>query len=132
MQGETPMDNQMAQAAEYIERIVERFNVNAVFGEVRREGEVAIIPVAQVGTSFGFGYGSGEGPAEGEERFPTGGGGGGGGMGGAKPRGFVKITPHGVSFEPTANPFQIPLAGIALVAWSVFWITWTVRAFARE
>lgn len=126
------MENQMAQAAEYIERIVERLNVSAVFGEVQREGDVAIIPVAQIGTSFGFGYGSGEGPAEGEEGTASGGGGGGGGMGSAKPRGFVKITPDGVSFEPTANPLQIPLAGILMVAWNVFWIALTVRAFARK
>jgi uncharacterized spore protein YtfJ len=126
------MENQLAQAAEYIERIVQRLNVNAVFGEVRREGDVAIIPVAQIGTTFGFGFGSGEEPAEGEDRFATGGGGGGGGMGSAKPRGIVKITPKGASFEPTANPFQIPLAGIFMVAWSVFWITLTIRAFARK
>jgi uncharacterized spore protein YtfJ len=126
------MENQLAQAAQYIERIVERLNVNTVFGEVRREGDVAIIPVAQIGTTFGFGFGSGEEPAEGEQRFATGGGGGGGGMGSAKPRGVVKITPKGVSFEPTANPFHIPLAGIAMVAWSVFWIALTVRAFARR
>ena len=126
------MENQMAQAAEYIERIVERLNVNAVFGEVRREGDMAIIPVAQIGTTFGFGYGSGEGPSEIEERFATGGGGGGGGMGRARPVGIVKITPDGVHFEPTANPFMIPLAGIAMVAWSVFWITLTVRAFAKR
>lgn len=126
------MENQMAQAAETIERIVDRFNVNAVFGELRREGDVAIIPVAQIGASFGFGYGSGEGPAEGEEGTASGGGGGGGGMGGAKPRGFVKITPQGVSYEPVTNPFQIPLAGIAMTAWSVFWITLTVRAFAKK
>jgi uncharacterized spore protein YtfJ len=126
------MENQMAQAAEYIERIVERLNVNTVFGEVRREGDVAIIPVAQIGTTFGFGYGSGEGPTEIEERFTTGGGGGGGGMGRARPVGIVKFTPDGVHFEPTANPFMIPLAGIAMGAWSVFWITLTVRAFARK
>ncbi len=126
------MENQMAQAAEHIERIVERLNVNAVFGEVRREGDVAIIPVAQVVTTFGFGFGSGEEPAENERGFATGGGGGGGGMGSAKPRGIVKITADGAHFEPTANPFQIPLAGIAMVGWSVFWITWTVRAFARK
>lgn len=124
------MENQMAQAAEHIERIVERLNVNAVFGEVRREGDVAIIPVAQIGTTFGFGFGSGEGPTETEERFAT--GGGGGGMGSARPRGFIKFTPDGVHFEPAANPFMIPLAGIAMVAWSVFWITWTVRAFVRK
>jgi uncharacterized spore protein YtfJ len=126
------MENQMAQAAEHIERIVERLNVSAIFGEVRREGDVAIIPVAQIGTTFGFGYGSGEGPTETEERFTTGGGGGGGGMGRARPVGIVKFTPDGVHFEPTANPFMIPLAGIAMVAWSVFWITLTVRAFARK
>ena len=126
------MENQMAQAASHIERIVERLNVNAVFGEVRREGDVAIIPVAQVMTTFGFGFGSGEGPAEDKEGIATCGGGGGGGMGSAKPRGIVKITADGAHFEPTANPFQIPLAGIAMVGWSVFWITWTVRAFARK
>ena len=125
------MENQMAQAAEHIERIVERFNVNAVFGELRREGDVAIIPVAQVMTTFGFGFGSGEGPAEDKEGIATGGGGG-GGMGSAKPRGIIKITPDGAHFEPAANPFQIPLAGMAMVAWSVFWITLTVRAFARK
>ena len=126
------MENQMAQAAQHVERIVERLNVNTVFGEVRREGDVAIITVAQVGSGFGFGSGSGEGPAEGGEGSKTGGGGGGGGMGSAKPRGIIKITPDGAHFEPAANPFQIPLAGIAMAAWSVFWITWTVRAFARK
>lgn len=126
------MENQMAQAAEYIERIVERLNVNTVFGEVRREGDVAIIPVAAIGTTFGFGYGSGEGPAENEQGVATGGGGGGGGMGAARPRGFIKITPDGAHFEPTANPFMIPLAGIAMGAWSVFWIALTVRAFAKR
>jgi uncharacterized spore protein YtfJ len=126
------MENQMTQAADYIERIVERLNVNTVFGELRREGDVAIIPVAHINTTFGFGYGSGEGPAPNEEGVATGGGGGGGGMGSAKPSGFIKITPKGVHFEPAANPFQIPLAGIAMVAWSVFWITWTVRAFAKR
>jgi uncharacterized spore protein YtfJ len=126
------MENQLAQAAEYIERIVERLNVNAVFGEVRREGDVAIIPVAQIGTTFGFGFGSGEGPAEDKEGVATGGGGGGGGMGRARPVGIVKITPDGAHFEPAANPFMVPLAGIAMAAWSVFWITLTVRAFARK
>lgn len=126
------MENQMAQAAEYIDRIVERLNVGAVFGEVRHEGDVAIIPVAQIGSTFGFGFGSGQEPAENEQGFATGGGGGGGGMGSAKPRGFIKVTPDGVHFEPTANPYQIPLAGIALVAWCVFWIALTVRAFARR
>ena len=85
---------------------------------------------------FGFGYGSGEGPApakEGEESgMATGGGGGGGGRGSAKPRGVVKITADGVSYEPIVDPLRISLAGIAMVAWAVFWVTLTIRSFVKK
>jgi uncharacterized spore protein YtfJ len=132
------MENQLAQAAEYVERMVERLDVNTVFGELRREGDVAIIPVAQVGATFGFGYGSGEGPAplRDEEAEPggmaSGGGGGGGGMGSAKPRGIIKLSADGISYEPFVDPVRLGLAGILMVAWNVFWIALAVRAFARK
>lgn len=131
------MENQLNQAAESVERMLDRFNVGAVFGGLTREGDVAVIPVAEVSAFFGFGYGSGEGPAPAQEAsqeggVASGGGGGGGGRGAAKPRGIVKITPDGVSFEPAVNPTLISLAGIALVAWVISWVALTVRAFARK
>ena len=130
------MENEINQAAERVERMVDRFNIGAVFGEPTHEGNVTIMPVAEVNAMFGFGYGSGEGPApakEGEESvMATGGGGGGGGRGSAKPRGVVKITADGVSYEPIVDPLRISLAGIALVAWAVFWITLTIRSFVKR
>jgi len=130
------MENEINQAAEHVERMVDRFNVGAVFGEPTHEGNVTIVPVAEVNAAFGFGYGSGEGPApakKGEESATaTGGGGGGGGRGSAKPRGVLKITPDGVSYEPIVDPLRISLAGIAMVAWAVFWIALTIRSFAKK
>ncbi len=130
------MENEINQAAERVERMVDRFNIGAVFGEPTHEGNVTIVPVAEVNAMFGFGYGSGEGPApakEGEESvMATGGGGGGGGRGSAKPRGVVKITADGVSYEPIVDPLRISLAGIAMVAWAVFWITLTIRSFVKK
>lgn len=130
------MENEINQAAERVERMVDRFNIGAVFGEPTHEGNVTIVPVAEVNAIFGFGYGSGEGPApakEGEESvMATGGGGGGGGRGSAKPRGVVKITADGVSYEPIVDPVRISLAGIAMVAWAVFWITLTIRSFVKK
>ena len=130
------MENEINQAAERVERMVDRFNIGAVFGEPTHEGNVTIVPVAEVNAMFGFGYGSGEGPApakEGEESvMATGGGGGGGGRGSAKPRGVVKITADRVSYEPIVDPLRISLAGIAMVAWAVFWITLTIRSFVKK
>ena len=130
------MENEINQAAESIERMLDRFNIGAVFGEATHEGNVTIVPVAEVNAMFGFGYGSGEGPAPakaGEDSaMATGGGGGGGGRGSAKPRGVLKITPDGVSYEPIVDPLRISLAGIAMVAWAVFWITLTIRSFVKK
>lgn len=130
------MDNDLSQAAERVERMLERFDVGAIFGEPVHEGTTTIVPVAEIGALFGFGYGSGEGPAPAkqgaESATATGGGGGGGGRGSAKPRGVLKFTPDGVSYEPIEDPSRISLAGIAMVAWVVFWIAFTVRAFAKK
>jgi uncharacterized spore protein YtfJ len=129
------MENDLSQAAERVERMLERFDVGAIFGEPTREGTTTIVPVAEIGAMFGFGYGSGEGPApakEGAESATATGGGGGGGRGSAKPRGVLKITPDGVRYEPIVDPSRISLAGIAMVAWVIFWIAFTVRAFAKK
>ncbi|MEA3335058.1 MAG: hypothetical protein U9R25_04060 [Chloroflexota bacterium] len=60
------------------------------------------------------------------------GGGGGGGRTTTTPRGYIKITPDGVSYEPVFNPSIIPLAGIALSAWLFFWIAMVLKAVAKR
>lgn len=130
------MDTQIDQFASPVERMVEQFTVQRVFGEVIREGDTAVVPVAEVASFFGYGYGSGEGPApagEGETtRMASGGGGGAGGRGAAKPRGYITITPDGVRYEPMMDPFKLALAGIALTAWMVFWAALAIRAFLKD
>lgn len=131
------MDEKVTQVTRPIERMLDRLNVDAVFGEPTKEGEVTIIPVAEIGTGFGYGYGWGQGPsraAEGDEAaagIGEGGGGGGGAGGRAAPRGYIRIASDGVKFEPIMDQARIALAGIAMGAWSVFWISKAIRACAR-
>jgi uncharacterized spore protein YtfJ len=127
----------LTQVIEPVENMMKRLNVNTVFGEPLKEGDQTIIPVASVGYAFGFGagYGSGQSQPQEEGQPPNvgeGGGSGAGAMGNAKPQGVLRITAEGVHFEPAMDPKAVALAGIAMVAWSVFWITATVRAFARR
>lgn len=119
-------------AIEPIEKLFEKLKVDAVFGEPIKEGNVTLIPVADV--SVGFGFGSGQNPAAKEEggEVESGQGMGGGGGGKASPRGYIKITPDGVTFESTMDENRVALAGIAMTAWAVFWITAAIRAFARK
>lgn len=133
------MDESAKPVFEPIERMLDQLQVEAVFGEPTKEGAVTIIPVAEVSVGFGYGFGFGRGPGdtgeddEEEEASDSGeGGGGGGGAGGrATPRGYIQITPDGVSFEPFVDQTRIAIAGIAMAAWSVFWISKTMRACAH-
>ena len=128
----------LTQVIEPVENMMKRLTVNTVFGEPIKEGDQTVIPVANVSYAFGFGagYGSGQSPDQ-EEGQPAnvgeGGGSGAGAMGRAQPEGVLRITADEVYFEPAMDRRNlIPLAGIAMVAWNVFWVAATVRAFARR
>jgi uncharacterized spore protein YtfJ len=126
------MDNPMTASIEPIEDMLKRLNVGAVFGEPIKEGDATILPVASVSYGFGYGAGRGHSPTAADAPETTAGEGeGGGGAGKAAPQGIIRITPDGVKFEAIMDLTRISLAGIALSAWSVFWITMTVRAFVR-
>jgi uncharacterized spore protein YtfJ len=127
------MDTQNPVNTAPIEQLMERIGVDSVFGAPTKEGDVTIIPVADV--SFGFGYGGGTGPEEDEARSATaetvGQGSGAGAGGRTTPRGYIRITPEGVSFEPIVETTRIPLAGMLMGAWTIFWITATIRTIAK-
>lgn len=124
-----------------IERLIEKLGAKSVFGEPTKEHDAVVIPVAQVAFGFGYGGGHGEGhsePAnaemgdEQEEASTAEGAGGGGGAGGrATPRGFIRITREDVKYEPIEDQKTIALAGILMGAWSIFWITATIRHIAK-
>ncbi len=131
-----------------IAQLVDNIGAKSVFGEPTTENGITIIPVAQVEYGFGYGGGYGNNPetdsddadanenvtneAAAEEETPGEGGGGGGGAGGrATPRGFIRIAPEGVTYESISDDDRIPLAGIFMIVWSVFWITMTVRTLIK-
>ena len=113
---------------------LDRLNVSAVFGDPVHEGNSVVIPVASL--RMGFGYGAGSPPpqpaGDGEPKPAAGEGAGGGGGGSVQPRGYLRITPDDVNYEPILDTTMVSLAGILMAAWNVFWIARTIRAFAPK
>ncbi len=99
-----------------------------VFGEPMTVNGRTIIPVASVRYMFGFGMGRGVDRAE--KDSGEGGGGGGGAM--VRPVALLEISGNETRLKPIVDVNRQALAGIALAAWSVFWITLTIRALARR
>jgi uncharacterized spore protein YtfJ len=125
------MNDEARPNLEPIEKMVDALGVGAVFGEPIREGDVTVVPVADVRFTFGYGYGSGRGrgeETEGGPRTEEGSGGGSGAGGRATAKGYVRISANEVTFEPVLDVTRLALAGIAFAAWSVFWIGRTMRA----
>lgn len=117
--------------------IPKELGASACFGDpVERDGHL-LIPVARV--NFGYGLGFGGGSAEtyepgtngSEEKTKTdgGGGGGGGGGGSSSPVAIIDIGPSGIKIDPIEDKTRISLAGLTMIAWNMFWVTWTVRTF---
>jgi uncharacterized spore protein YtfJ len=128
----TTMNTQATPPIEPIETTLERMRVTTVFGDPIREGNVTVVPVAEVRVNFGYGYGSGEGPLRnGDQPSGQGSGGGVGAMAVARPRGYLRISAGKVRFEPIMNQGRIALASIFLAAWLVFWVSKTIREAQR-
>lgn len=118
--------------------IGDQIGASACFGTpIERDGHT-VIPVARVTFGYGMGFGRGSGgkaepsmdghASDGGE----GEGGGGGGGGGSTPVAVIDISDAGVHIEPIRDQTRIALTTFTMVAWNLFWITWTVRAIARE
>lgn len=122
---------------EPIQQMLQRLGASTVFGEPTSQNGVVVIPVAEV--TIGFGYGGGYGqdghattdapPAAGESGAGAGSGGGAGGR--STPRGFIQISADEVKFQPITDENRVPLAGILMVAWIVFWVMATIRSIAK-
>jgi uncharacterized spore protein YtfJ len=137
-----------------IGEVQERATVKTVFGEPYQIDGRTIIPIARVAYGFGFGggYGNGSAPdaaetasgtprrepgrrtakaAAGEPAAESGAGGGGGGAGiSVRPVAVLEVSGAETKFRPIVDVTRVVIAGMLLGAWSVFWITYTVRKTA--
>ena len=128
-----------------VEGLRKTATADAVFGEAQEvEGRI-LIPVAAVGTGFGIGFGHGidpeaeeepEGPLDEEDQESSGDwsgeGGGAGGGSRSRPVAVIEVSSEDTVIRPIVDEGKIALAGIALVAWIVFWLSATVRAIFSE
>ncbi len=107
-----------------------RATARSVFGEPLKVDGRTIIPVAQVRAAFGVGMGRGSTPKA--EGTGTGEGGGGGGGITVRPIAIVEIDGQETKVKPIPDVTRLALAGMALVAWNVFWITYTIRRAVKR
>lgn len=114
------------QLQEMFTQASDKANVKAIFGEPQQVGEKVVIPVGKVSLAFGGGGGT-----SGADNNGGGTGSGGGFRVTAQPVGVLEITPERVTYQATADTKLLGLAGIAMAAWNVFWISLTIRQVAR-
>lgn len=122
---------------EPIEQMLQRLGAQMVFGEPTTQNGVVVIPVAEVTMGFGYGGGYGQGgqaatgDATATGEGSTGAGSGGGAGGRSTPLGFIQISADEVKFQPITDENRVPIAGILMVAWTVFWVMATIRSIAK-
>jgi uncharacterized spore protein YtfJ len=104
----------------------EHATVKIAFGEPQEVRGRTIIPVARV--RYGFGMGAGRGDAQ-EHRSGSGGGGGGGVS--VRPLAIIEVSDERTAVTSIVDVTRLALAGMALAAWSVFWIGLAVRRSGR-
>jgi uncharacterized spore protein YtfJ len=118
-----------------VEGLQDTASADVAFGKPEEiEGRV-LISVAAVSTGFGMGFGQAAAGESTEEEMPSAGdeGGGAGGGSRSRPVAVIEVTPEETIVKPIVDEGRIALAGIALVAWAVFWVTATLRAiFGHE
>lgn len=105
-------------------------SVDAAFGKPQEiEGKV-LIPVAVVGSGFGLGFGQGSTGQQTEKQPAPADGEGGGSLAGAgaRPIAVIEVTAEDTTIRPIVDETKIALAGVALGAWSVFWVMATLRS----
>jgi uncharacterized spore protein YtfJ len=121
--GYTPMTQLSASSMVIIEETLERFiqtaDVTAVYGQPIQNGEMLIIPAAEVLCGMGFGLGAGNGPQTDEKPAPGGGGGGGGGRTFSRPAAVILAGPQGVEIRPIVDITKIALAAITALGFMV-------------
>ena len=112
-----------ARISDAVLRVTSIASVEAAYGKPAQQGDVTVIPAAEVIGALGFGFGAGGGTnheAGAVKDFGGGNGGGGGGYTTSRPVAVVVITSSGVEVKPVVDISKIAIAalttGAAVVA----------------
>lgn len=113
-----------------ISQVHDKAAARTVFGDPVHVNGRTIIPIARVHYGFGFGLGRNT-EKEREEEEASVGGGGGGGLS-IRPVAVLEISEKETRVRPIIDMTRMALAAMALIAWNVFWVTYTARAAVRK
>lgn len=93
-----------------VKSLIRQIGIDKVYGSPITQGEITVIPVADLRTGFGFGGG----------RDVQAGDGAGGGAGlRLTPRGYLEITPEEVRYRPIYDVSTVVLGG-AFLGWLLY------------
>jgi uncharacterized spore protein YtfJ len=99
-----------------IGKLLETSGSSVVYGRPIKQGDVTLIPAAEViaGVGFGSGFGYGQSSEDDDKPTPLGGGEGAGGAGRtfSRPVAVVIISPEGVRIEPVRDRTKVLLAAL--------------------
>ena len=105
-----------ATGLETIQRTMDQFldaaKVEAVYGQPLQQGDMVIIPSAEVVSVMGFGLGSGVNTDQDQVGKDEGVGGGGGGRVFSRPVAVIIASPEGVRIEPVVDLTKVILAAL--------------------
>ncbi|MBI5651053.1 MAG: hypothetical protein HZC40_11515 [Chloroflexi bacterium] len=94
-----------------LNKLADAAKVDAVYAAPIVNGDVIVIPSAEVLTGFAFGFGMGGGKDQ-VANVGGGSGGGGGGRSFARPVAAIVVTPNGVRVKPIVDATKIALAAL--------------------
>lgn len=116
-------------AADIMERFYDAVDVDAVFGEPVRHGDMLVIPAAEVASGSGFAFGGGGGVDENGE-MGDGAGGGGGGSTMSRPVAVIVVTPDKVHVEPIVDPTKVAVTFLTVLG-MIFTVGARMRAMSK-
>ncbi len=115
---------------------IKQATVDAVFGTPVESNNKLVIPIAAATYGFGLGLGASETSKPGESEASTRAwGGSGGGSGGGyivRPVAVAVIDSEGVRVQSIIQEERIAIAGILMIAWTVFWLARVLLRYASR
>jgi uncharacterized spore protein YtfJ len=116
----TKTDGALAPVQSVITKLGETASAGSVFGQPVQNGDVIVIPCAEV--VAGMGAGGGEGESQEEDEDGVGSGGGGGGYGKGRPVAAIIIRRDSVEVRPVIDITTIALAALTARAFIASWL----------
>ncbi len=104
---------------ETLSQFLEAAGVQAVYGEPVQNGDIIVIPSAEVLSVMGFGVGTGRGANDNRQEVGSGSGGGGGGRVLSRPVAAIVISPDDARVEPIVDVTKIALAGLTAAGFMI-------------